>query len=75
VGFRYSCRHEALSRGVTGWVRNRSDGAVEADFEGEPDSVEAMCTWCQRGPRHARVASVEVAEREVAGSAGFEIRW
>jgi acylphosphatase len=74
VFFRDTCRREAQSRGVTGWVRNRSDGAVDAVFEGEPDAVDAMCSWCRQGPSYARVESVGITVREVEGSTGFEIR-
>jgi acylphosphatase len=74
VFFRDTCRREAQSRGVTGWVRNRSDGAVDAVFEGEPEAVDAMCSWCRQGPSYARVESVGITVREVEGSTGFEIR-
>ena len=47
VGFRASCQREAAALGLTGWVRNRWDGAVEALFEGEAAAVDAMLAWCQ----------------------------
>src|ERR687893_82609 len=50
VFFRDSTRDEAERRGVAGWVTNRSDGAVEAVFEGEPDAVEALVSFCRSGP-------------------------
>jgi acylphosphatase len=74
VFFRDSCRREARSRGVAGWVSNRRDGAVEAVFEGEPDAVSAMVAWCSRGPRGAYVDSVEETTEEPEGLSGFEIR-
>jgi acylphosphatase len=74
VFFRDSCRREAASRGVAGWVSNRRDGAVEAVFEGEPESVSALVDWCSRGPRGADVASVEESSEEPDGISGFEIR-
>jgi acylphosphatase len=73
VFFRDSCRREARSRGVVGWVSNRRDGAVEAVFEGEPDAVGAMVAWCSRGPRGAYVDSVEETSEEPEGLSGFEI--
>jgi acylphosphatase len=73
VLFRDSCRRESLSRGVAGWVRNRSDGRVEAVFEGSPETVEAMVVWCGRGPPGARVAGVEVSEAPTEGMHGFRI--
>ena len=62
VGFRYSMSEEAERLGVTGWVRNRRDGTVEAVIDGSPDAVEAVLAWARRGPRGANVAEVEVAE-------------
>jgi acylphosphatase len=74
VFFRDSCRREASSRGVAGWVTNRPDGAVEAVFEGDPDAVGALVDWCSRGPRGADVASVDETAEEPEGLSGFEIR-
>ena len=74
VFFRDSCRREARSRSVTGWVTNRPDGAVEAVFEGEPEAVAAMVSFCERGPGSADVASVEETSEEPEGLTGFEIR-
>jgi acylphosphatase len=74
VFFRDSCRREARSRGVAGWVTNRHDGAVEAAFEGEPGAVAAMVDWCSRGPRGADVDSVDETAEEPEGLSQFEIR-
>jgi acylphosphatase len=74
VFFRDSCRREAVGHGVDGWVRNRSDGAVEAVFEGPADAVEALCGWCEAGPPHARVDALEVSEEEPRGEPGFQVR-
>ena len=63
----------AESRGVAGWVRNRPDGAVEAVFEGEPDAVEAMLRWCERGPRGAEVDAVETFEEQPEGLHRFVV--
>jgi acylphosphatase len=73
VGFRYAVARAAESRGVSGWVRNRGDGAVEGVFEGEDGAVEAMVRWCERGPRGAEVESVEVVAEEPEGLRRFEI--
>jgi acylphosphatase len=59
VGFRAFVEHEALSRGIEGWVRNRRDGTVEAVFTGDPASVEAMIAACRTGPRGSHVDDVE----------------
>jgi len=74
VFFRDTTRRRAQSRGVSGWVRNRPDGSVEALFEGEPDAVESMVAFARDGPRGARVERVDVSEAEPEGAAGFEIR-
>jgi acylphosphatase len=72
VGFRWSARNRARAGGVSGWIRNRGDGAVEAVFEGDRDAVEAMVRWCQSGPRGAEVDGVEVFEELPEGMSGFE---
>ena len=74
VFFRDSCRSEASSRGVAGWVTNRPNGAVEAVFEGDPLAVTAMVDWCSSGPRGADVESVDESTEEPEGLSGFEIR-
>ena len=60
VFFRDSMRQEALRLGVSGWVRNRSDGSVEAAIHGEPTSIDAIVRWVQHGPPHAQVVGVEI---------------
>ena len=74
VFFRDSVRRLAEREGVTGWVANRRDGAVEAVFEGEPEAVERLIDFCRRGPRGARVDGVAVSEEEPEGLDGFEVR-
>jgi acylphosphatase len=71
VYFRGTTEAEAAARGVAGWVRNRADGSVEAVFEGDPESVEALVAFCGRGPRHARVARIEVLEEAPEGLRAF----
>ena len=60
--FRDSCSREAHRAGVTGWVRNRRDGRLEAVFEGEAEAVGRMTDWCRHGPPRAMVTSVEISE-------------
>jgi acylphosphatase len=74
VFFRDSTRERAQTRGVAGWVANRSDGAVEAVFEGDPEAVESMIRFAHDGPRRADVERVEVAEEEPEGLDGFAVR-
>lgn len=74
VFFRDSTRSEAEAAGVAGWVRNVSDGSVEAVFEGEAGAVERMVEACRRGPGRAEVSSLDVTEEEPEGLEGFEVR-
>ena len=67
VSYRESARAEALRLGLTGWVRNREDGSVEAVVEGAPEALERFLAWCGRGPPLARVADVERAEHPARG--------
>jgi acylphosphatase len=62
VGYRAFVEHEALRRGVEGWVRNRRDGSVEAVFAGPIEIVEAMIEACRRGPFSARVDALDQRE-------------
>ncbi len=64
VWFRESMRLEAERLGVTGWVRNRLDGAVEAVVQGQARAVEAMIAWARRGPEAAEVSGVEVSDAQ-----------
>ena len=60
VGFRYSMAARAHQLGVTGWVRNRQDGSVEAMIAGNAAQIEAMLAWSRRGPSAAVVKNVIV---------------
>jgi acylphosphatase len=73
VGFRMAMCDEADRLGVTGWVRNRRDGTVEAVVDGEPAAVAAMIAWANAGPPGARVTAVTVGETEGTFT-GFEPR-
>ncbi|HUP97311.1 MAG TPA: acylphosphatase [Usitatibacter sp.] len=74
VFFRESMRQEAARLGVTGWVRNRRDGSVEAVVQGGAEAVDAMVRWAQRGPRDAEVAAVEVSPVAAGEFSGFDKR-
>ncbi len=62
VGYRWSLVQAARQRGVQGWVRNRSDGSVEALATGPADAVQSLVAWARQGPPQARVESVEARE-------------
>ena len=74
VCYRAWTMDEARSLGLSGWVRNCSDGAVEAVFEGDDELVKRMIQMCNDGPPLARVTGVAVTPRETScGADGFEI--
>ena len=64
VFFRDSMRREAQTLAVAGWVRNRSDGTVEAAVQGESADVDAIVRWARRGPDRAQVERVEIEPHE-----------
>jgi len=72
VFFRNSMQREAQDLAVSGWVRNRSDGTVEAMVQGEPAAVDALVRWAQRGPTLAEVTRVEI-EPGTGDYSSFEI--
>jgi acylphosphatase len=73
VGYRYHFSEQARRLGITGWVRNRRGGSVEAMIQGAPEAVEALLAWARVGPPAARVERIDVSEAEGA-YAGFELR-
>lgn len=75
VFFRDSARERAEQLGLAGWVRNLSDGRVEAIFEGPSEKVREMVRWCEEGPSHAEVEDVEAEIEASEGDLeGFEVR-
>ena len=74
VWFRDSCREQARALHVGGYVRNRGDGAVEAEFEGPSAAVARMIAWCREGPPRARVDDVQVEEVPPTGDERFAVR-
>jgi len=72
VGFRYALHEQARSLGVTGWVRNRRDGSVEAMIRGPAAALEALREWSQRGPPGADVTGLD-AEPAAGAFESFEM--
>ena len=60
VFFRASAKQKADELGITGWVKNTSDGNVEAVFEGLDKHVEEIIDWCKTGPRLAKVNNIKI---------------
>ena len=74
VGYREFARRTAASHGVAGFVRNRSDGTVEARLVGATAAVEAALAELRRGPMHGRVHELRVVARGAcAAEEGFRV--
>ncbi len=74
VWFRGWTCEQARALGLSGWVRNRRDGSVEAVFSGTSDAVHLMIERCHEGPPAARVDAVTHAPAAAPGVAGFDAR-
>lgn len=74
VFFRAWTRDEARSLGVCGWVRNCSDGSVEAHLEGQESAVNRLIERLRNGPAHARVDQVDVTDEAAEGLKTFDVR-
>ncbi len=76
VFYRASTRDTAMGLGLAGWVRNLSDGRVEAVFQGEEDVVRTAVAWCRKGPDGSRVEDVEtIFDEELENLTTFSIRY
>ena len=73
VGYRYWTERVAGELGLTGWVRNRRDGSVEAIFSRPADDVAQMLERCKEGPPSANVTSVKVVEESGTAPDGFDV--
>lgn len=75
VLFRKNTKRQADKLGIFGWVKNLSDGRLEAVFEGDKPSIEKIINWARRGPFWAQVKSLRVILEDYQGQfAGFEIK-
>lgn len=70
VGFREAMVSAARAAGVSGWVRNRRDGSVEALLQGPVTAVDALLAWARRGPPVARVDGIATAPVAVDATLG-----
>ena len=74
VGFREFAIREATARKLKGWVRNRTDGSLEAVASGPQTVVESFITACVKGPRGARVTAFNLMQTDPPDSLGFNRR-
>jgi len=71
VGYRAWLEHEATRAGLRGWVRNRTDGSVEALLVGTVEVIDRVVTACATGPRLAAVTAVQRSAATDDGRSGF----
>lgn len=71
VGFRDWAIGEATARGLSGWVRNRSDGSVELMMAGADEKVQDMLRACTAGPPLAQVTDIDIRNETEPPPAGF----
>lgn len=75
VFYRASTREVALRHHLSGWVRNLSDGRVEAMLEGERENIEKVIEWCRLGPPAAAPSNLEIKWLKYSGSfSDFRLR-
>ena len=76
MNFRMETMRAAEKIGVCGWVRNKSDGNVEALIEGDAEKVDEMLEWCRKGPPISHVTGVYITEDPYQGDMqGFDVRY
>jgi len=74
VWFRQSTKEKAIALGLTGWVQNIEDGAVQIVVSGEPGILNEFLEWCSKGPPKARVDNIIVEELNTHSFDHFTIR-
>lgn len=74
VGYRYNALQRANELSISGIIRNRSDGTVYIEAEGEAENLEQFIAWCQHGPDWADVDDLNIEEYPVSGYKDFKIR-
>jgi acylphosphatase len=74
VSFRYYTRKTAQELGVSGFVKNETDGSVYIEAEGEEEILDKFMLWCHKGPNWARVDHINIQASQVLGYEGFEVR-
>lgn len=73
VGFRWSASREARMLGITGYVKNMSDGSVYIEAEGSDDDLREFIEWCKTGPRAGYVETMETEKHPAVGYLDFRI--
>lgn len=74
VGFRYSALKKANELGIKGYIRNKSDGTVYIEIEGEPETLDFFIVWCKNGPSWAQVNDVYYEDIPLSNFVSFVIK-
>ena len=74
VGFRYSAMHKARELGITGFIKNKYDGSVYIEVEGEEAVLMSFIKWCKSGPSWSRVDKIDVNEGSLVGFREFVVK-
>ena len=74
VGFRYYTQQKAIELGLTGFVKNKSDGSVFIEAEGEETKLNELLMWCHSGPSWAKIQEVKFQEMPTIGYQDFRIK-
>ncbi len=75
VGFRWNTANEARTRGITGIIRNLSDGSVYIEAEGAREQLDSFMEWCKRGPGLSRIKTVDIDSFPPLNYDGFSIEY
>jgi len=73
VGFRFSCMEAAYRIGIKGIVRNKSNGSVYVEAEGEEDKLTKFREWCRKGPLWSKIYKIDEEDGELKNYKTFEI--
>ncbi len=74
VGFRYYTHKKANEMGILGFVKNKSDGSVYIEVEGEEDRLNLFRNWISKGPQWANVENIKIQEQPIQGFKDFRVR-
>lgn len=74
VGYRESAREQAIALNIVGWVRNLTDGRVEATIQGIAPAIDSMMKWFYEGPPAAKVTGIETKQQPLQAFETFEIQ-
>ncbi len=75
VGFRQACLREARYRGLSGFVKNNSDGSVSIEAVGNSEHLNELVAWCQKGPGYGSVEEVTVEHHPPVNYNSFIVRY